>query len=137
MKIGAFAKHSGLSVDTIRYYEKVGLLKPPYRDDGGRRVFDDDELNWLKFLVQLKATGMSVAEMVAYSDLRNQGAQTYEARQKMLIEQRKKVAKQQAILNQCAILLDEKVTLYNNLIDERDDDEQSRKSPENTRCYQP
>lgn len=137
MKIGAFAKHSGLSVDTIRYYEKVGLLRPPYRDNGGRRVFDDDELNWLKFLVQLKATGMSVAEMVAYSNLRNQGATTYEDRQKMLIEQREKVAKQQTILNQCAILLDEKVTLYNNLIDERDDDEQTTKSQKNTRCYQP
>lgn len=35
MKIGAFSKHSGLSVDTIRYYEKVGLLKPPYRDASG------------------------------------------------------------------------------------------------------
>ena len=137
MKIGAFAKHSGLSVDTIRYYEKVGLLKPPYRDDGGRRVFDDDELNWLKFLVQLKATGMSVAEMVEYSNLRNQGAVTYEARQKMLIDQRKKVAIQQAILNECAQLLGEKITLYDNLIDERDDDEQSSKSPKNTRCYQP
>ena len=132
MKIGAFAQHSGLSVDTIRYYEKVGLLKPPYRDDGGRRVFDDAELNWLKFLVQLKATGMSIAEMVAYSNLRNQGAVSYEARQKMLIEQRKKVAIQQAILNECALLLDDKVTLYDNLIVERDDDEQKTKSPKNT-----
>lgn len=132
MKIGAFAKLSGLSVDTIRYYEKVGLLKPPYRDAGGRRVFDEDELNWLKFLVQLKSTGMTVAQMVTYSNLRNLGGVSYEERQEMLMRQRKKVAEQLAILQECDKLLEEKITIYNQLIKEYNSDKPRDKSQKNS-----
>lgn len=67
MKIGELSARAGLSVDTIRYYERIGLLPRAGRDGGGRRDYDETILAWIAFLARLRVTGMPIREMVRYA----------------------------------------------------------------------
>ncbi|WP_297562461.1 MerR family transcriptional regulator [Nitratireductor sp.] len=68
MKIGEVARRTGLSIDTLRYYEKLGLIDPPWRQ-GGQRAYDDNIVKWLNFIKLLKATGMPLADVETYARL--------------------------------------------------------------------
>ena len=62
-KIGQVAKETGLSIDTIRFYEKQGLLGRPARTEGGFRVFGSDEIQTLKFVRKAQELGFSLSEI--------------------------------------------------------------------------
>ncbi|GCE12525.1 transcriptional regulator [Tengunoibacter tsumagoiensis] len=70
---------TGLSVHALRYYERAGLLPPVDRAASGHRRYTADDLNWIDFLLRLRATGMSIRQMRAYTDLRRQGSMTASA----------------------------------------------------------
>jgi len=112
MYIGDLARATGLSIDTLRYYEKIGLIPPPLRDAGGRRVYDAETLRWIAFLQRLKATGMGIADMLAYARLRAEGDQTSAPRRKMLETLRALVAAQIRDLTDCLEILDGKIETY-------------------------
>lgn len=113
MMIGELARHSGLSVDTLRYYEKIGLVPPPLRDAGGRRVYDAAALRWLGFLERLKATGLGMRERLRYAELRvRPGVASVRERREMLEHHREKVAADLQRLTDTLALLDDKVALY-------------------------
>ena len=54
------AQKTGLSIHTLRYYEKVGLLAPIQRGKNGHRQYSIEDIIWLEFLVRLRETGMSI-----------------------------------------------------------------------------
>ncbi len=112
MKIGDLAEKSGLSTDTLRYYEKIGLLPRPLRDAGGRRVYDAATLRWIAFLDRLKATGMGIRDRQRYAELRALGTASLTERREMLEEHREKVAGDIARLTEMLQVLDDKVVLY-------------------------
>lgn len=112
MKIGELAQRSGLSVDTLRYYERIGLLPRPPRDGGGQRRYDAAMLGWIEFIGRLKATGMPLAEMCQYAALRAAGPDTQGARQALLAAHREKVRAQVALLQGSLAVLDAKIELY-------------------------
>jgi len=66
---GEIAEKTGFSLDTLRYYERIGLLDGIARTAGGRRVFSDDDVSWLGILRCLRDTGMPIAQMRRYADL--------------------------------------------------------------------
>ena len=72
MKIGTLAERAGLSTKTIRYYEKVGLIDPPPRTEGGYRAYRDEDIDILRFVARARGFGFSVKECKAlltlYSD---------------------------------------------------------------------
>ncbi len=72
MKIGTLAERAGLSTKTIRYYEKVGLIDPPPRTEGGYRAYVDDDIDILRFVARARGLGFSVKEcktlLTLYSD---------------------------------------------------------------------
>lgn len=115
MKISEIAEQSGLSIDTLRFYEKIGLIDPPPRDDAGRRVYGPEVLGWLRFLEQLNATGMKQADRIAYANLRRQGPATYAARRAMLETHREIVAEQVRQAQATLELMDRKVAHYHDL----------------------
>lgn len=115
MKISEVAAASGLSIDTLRFYEKIGLIDPPPRDDAGRRDYPDDILGWIRFLDQLNATGMKQADRIRYAELRRQGAATYADRRAMLETHREEIIARQAELQTVRGLMDHKVALYRRL----------------------
>jgi len=115
MKISEVSEKTGLSVDTLRFYEKIGLIEPPPRDDAGRRVYGPDILGWVRFLDQLNATGMKQADRISYAQLRAKGAGTYAARRQMLETHRESIRSQLARLQDTLTLMDRKVALYEEL----------------------
>ena len=115
MKIGNLADLTGLSVHTIRYYEKIGLLPDASRDAGGRRQYGMEIANWLTFLKHLKATGMGIANMVRYAQLRAEGPQTAAARRHMLEDQRIAMQQQIDALQATLPVLDQKIEIYKDM----------------------
>jgi DNA-binding transcriptional MerR regulator len=110
--IAEAAHRSGLSIDTLRYYERIQLIDPPARDAGGRRAYSDDDLTWLEFLTKLRTTGMPIRMMREYAKLRHQGAASAGRRKQILVEQRAEVQARIAELNSCMEILNYKIANY-------------------------
>ncbi|MDO6591552.1 MerR family transcriptional regulator [Loktanella sp. D2R18] len=115
MLIGDVAKQSGLTIDTLRFYEKIGLIAPPMRNDGGRRVYGDDVLGWIRFLEQLNATGMKQADRIHYAALRQRGDETLTERREMLEQHREKIAAKLVLMQDTLALMDRKVAAYHDM----------------------
>ncbi|WBU65500.1 MerR family transcriptional regulator [Paracoccus aerodenitrificans] len=120
MKIGEVAKRTGLSIDTLRFYEKIGLIDQPLRDGAGRRDYGADMLEWIAFLGRLNATGMKQADRVRYADLRRKGDATLAMRRDMIEAHRRQVVQQIAMLTDSLDFLDAKIETYRDM--ERDYD---------------
>ena len=112
MQIGEFSKHSGLTIDAIRYYEKIGLIPLPLRDGGGRRIYGEDHLVWVDFLDVLKSTGMGVKDMASYVELRTHGAKSIPERLELLTRHHQKVRKEIERLQKIDAVLSDKITTF-------------------------
>jgi DNA-binding transcriptional MerR regulator len=110
--IAEAAHRSGLSIDTLRYYERIQLIEPPARDSGGRRAYTDDDLVWLEFLTKLRMTGMPIRMMREYAKLRHQGISSAGRRKAILMDQRNEVLSRMAELNSCLDVLNYKIANY-------------------------
>jgi DNA-binding transcriptional MerR regulator len=85
---------SGFSLDTLRYYERIGLLPPIGRTATGRRVFSEIDLKWLGLLRCLRDTGMPIAEMLRFVRLMSGGAGTTSERAEVLTAHHRRVEDQ-------------------------------------------
>jgi DNA-binding transcriptional MerR regulator len=112
MKIGELSKRSGVSIYTLRYYERVGLLPFADRNSSGQRDYDTSIITWIAFLLRLKTTGMSIQAMLRYSQLRDAGAGTEAERKQILIDHRERVRAHVDDLKTCLTLLDNKIASY-------------------------
>lgn len=121
MKIGTLAARSGVSVDTLRYYEKIGLLPKVDRDSGGRRAYGETDLSWIEFLLKLKATGMPMRDRIEYARLRAEGPHTAAARREILERHRESLLARRAELDACIDLMDRKITMYAALENENEE----------------
>jgi DNA-binding transcriptional MerR regulator len=120
--IGGFARLTGRSVHTIRWYEAQGLIPGVERDRGGRRVYVRDHVEHLVFLEQLRRSGMTVAQMRRLSALAMQGWRTLEQRKAVLRAHRAAVEAEIARLHAALALIDAKVAYY-------DDWQKAKKRP--------
>ncbi|MCG0047997.1 MerR family transcriptional regulator [Priestia megaterium] len=84
--IQQIASMTGLSTHTLRYYEKIGLIKNVQRAQTGYRQYTDVDLAWIQFLIRLRVTGMPMLKMKQFSDLRQKGESTITARKELLEE---------------------------------------------------
>src|SRR5215813_11713489 len=84
LTIQQVAEETGLSVYTLRYYERIGLIHPIGRADNTHRRYTTDDIGWIDFLNKLRATGMSIQQMQAYSELQRQGDASLPQRLEML-----------------------------------------------------
>ena len=83
---GQVAEKTGFSLDTLRYYERIGLLDDIARNSGGQRVFTDADVAWLRILRCLRDTGMPIQRMVRYAELARGGEETVAQRLEILRE---------------------------------------------------
>lgn len=113
--IAEAAHRSGLSIDTLRYYERIELISPPARDSAGRRVYSDDDLAWLEFLTKLRTTGMPIQLMREYAALCRAGAVTAAPRKEILERHRDDVRERIHQLLACLDILDYKIDNYDRL----------------------
>ncbi|OLT48102.1 MerR family transcriptional regulator [Cellulosimicrobium sp. CUA-896] len=112
LSIGDAARAVGLSVDTLRYYEKEGLLLDPApRDGGGRRRYGEHDLAWLAGLVMLRETGMSIADVRVMADL-SRRAGTEAERLVVLERHRERVVAEMERTRRHLAALDTKIASY-------------------------
>jgi len=112
MSIGELSTASGLSTHTLRYYEKLGVLKPADRAASGHRQYRADAVAWLDFVLRLKITGMPLAEIRKYAELRAGGEATLQPRLTMLELHRKRLVGNISELSKNLAALDSKVKTY-------------------------
>ncbi|MGW0391661.1 MerR family transcriptional regulator [Streptomyces sp. NPDC003042] len=103
---------TGLTQHTLRWYERIGLMPHVDRSHSGQRRFSDRDLNWLSFVGKLRATGMSVADMVRYAELVREGEHTVEQRRELLERTRSEVRARMAELTDALAVLDFKIEMY-------------------------
>ncbi|KXK58713.1 MerR family transcriptional regulator [Micromonospora rosaria] len=106
------ARRTGFSLDTLRYYERIGLLSGVGRTSGGRRVFTDDDLSWLFLFRCLRDTGMPIAQMRRYADLARAGEHTSHERHALLAEHARRTEEQIRLLQRQYDHLREKISFY-------------------------
>ncbi|AYV69642.1 MerR family transcriptional regulator [Niallia circulans] len=104
-----------LSVHTLRYYEKIGLLNNVKRDVNGYRQYTKSDISWINFLIRLKVTGMPVSEMKKFSDLRSKGDSTISLRRKLLEDHQKSIQEQIKDLQNNLHKIEEKINYYKEL----------------------
>lgn len=109
------SRKSGLSAHTLRYYERIGLIHEVDRGPNGHRTYAGADLDWLDFLTKLRATGMPIADMCRYAELRRQGPRTTAERRRMLEAHRERVRARIAQLTGDLGVLDYKIDFYNAL----------------------
>lgn len=92
--IGQAAEETGLSIHTLRYYEKEGILPVIKRNESGMRVYEKADIEWLKFACCLRETGMTIVEMKEFARLTLQGDETINERMDRLHNQKARVKSQ-------------------------------------------
>ncbi|WP_322046001.1 MerR family transcriptional regulator [Paraburkholderia sp. J67] len=112
LTIGQVAKATRVTAHTLRYYEQAGLLRAIGRTPAGHRLYSPADLDWLQFVMRLKATGMPIAGIQAFAELRAQGEATYDARREMLAAHRAEVLARIEALQANLAAITDKIAWY-------------------------
>jgi len=112
MKIAEVSEQYGLSSDTLRYYERVGLIPPVHRNGGGIRDYDEIDLRRVDFIKCMRGAGLPVEVLIDYMGLVQQGDSTIEARKEILIEQRDLVVARLQEMQKTLDRLNYKIEVY-------------------------
>ena len=116
MKISEVAERSGLSISTIRFYEKSGLCPFIQRGSDGKRKFSKTDADWLELLASLRLTGMPLAQMRAFAELYASGDDKIPERKAALLAHRRRIDARRAELDRCRLILDRKLQRYDKII---------------------
>lgn len=118
MTIGQVADRTRLSVHTLRFYEQEGILVSSVpRDAGGRRVYGEEDVEWLHLCVILRSSGMPIPDIRRYAELVRTGPGTHEERLELMRGHRARVTEQIAELTRCLELIDFKVAVYEDIVE--------------------
>ena len=113
MTIAQAAERSGLTKDTLRYYERDGLMLAPVdRSATGHRRYTDRDLTWIELITRLRATGMPIREVRRYADLVRAGDGNEEERLELLRGHRRLVLAQLAEVQEHLGAIDRKIGIY-------------------------
>lgn len=128
MTIKEVSARYGLTPDTLRYYEKIGLLPPVDRTSGGVRNYKSEDCRWIEFIKCMRSAGLPVDMLNRYVDLFQQGDETFLTRKAMLIEQRNLLNERIAVMNATLSRLNAKIDRYENTIMPIEDELKKNKS---------
>src|SRR4051794_16644591 len=109
MNIKEVAEKFNITSDTLRYYERIGLIPLVTRNDSGYRDYTEVDLNWVYFIKCMRDAGVSVEALIEYVALFQQGAGTILSRKELLIEQRNELAEKIAVMQDTLAKLDDKI----------------------------
>lgn len=112
MKISEVSELVALPLDTLRYYERIGLIPPVNRDRSGVRDYSENDCRWVVFIKYMRRAGLSVESLVEYVGLFMQGDSTRSARKEILREQREKLAARIDEMQTTLEKLDNKIANY-------------------------
>jgi DNA-binding transcriptional MerR regulator len=113
LSIGQVAAKTGMSVHTLRFYEREGMFAEPVRRDAsGRRVYTAGDVEWLEICASFRASGMPLTEIRRYAELVRAGSGNEAERLALLRRHRERVDEQISALNRCREVIDYKVGVY-------------------------
>ncbi|HEX6033052.1 MAG TPA: MerR family transcriptional regulator [Anaerolineales bacterium] len=112
MKIADVSEKYGLSADTLRYYERVGLIPPVNRNEGGIRDYSELDLRRVDFIKCMRGAGLPIEVLIEYVGLVQQGDETIEARKEILKEQRELLVARMKEMQKTLDILDHKLEVY-------------------------
>ena len=112
MNISEAAEKSGLTAVTLRYYERIGLIPPFTRGNGGVRLYQESDLGWINFIKCMRNAGLSIESLIEYTALFDKGTETVVARKEILIEEQKKMEERYNELGKTLEILNKKIEHY-------------------------
>ncbi len=112
MKIAEVSKRMNLSQDTLRYYERIGLIPPVKRNASGIRDYTDKDLGWIEFIKCMRGAGLSIESLIEYVKLFGEGEKTAQARKDILFEEREKLIERITSMQETLERLNKKIESY-------------------------
>jgi len=112
MKISDAASASGLSTDTIRFYERAGMLPEIARGPEGHRHFSPRDIEWMTLLYWLRETGMPLQQMKRFTSLAKEGDAAIDERRRILQAHSAELKRRRALLDRCEEVLAIKISSY-------------------------
>jgi len=109
-------EETGMTYETLKFYCNEGLIPNVKRDKNNRRIFDEENLKWIKGLRCLKSCNMSLAEMKKYLELCLGGQETIPVRKVMLAEKQEELRKKIADIEEAIAYIDWKQNFYNDIL---------------------
>ena len=116
MKIAEVSEQYGISSDTLRYYERIGLIPPVNRNKSGIRDYNDIDVKRVEFIKCMRSAGLPIEELIEYVSLVQQGDTTIEARKDILKEQRELLMVRMKEMQKTLDILDYKIRVYENAV---------------------
>lgn len=116
MKIAEVSERFDMTPDTLRYYERVGLLPPVNRTESGIRDYNELDLRRVEFVKCMRSAGLPVDVLIEYVRLVQQGDETAEARRAILVEQREQLIDRIEELEKVLGILDHKIEVYDQIL---------------------
>lgn len=116
MKIAEVSEKFGFTPDTLRYYERIGLIPPVTRNGGGIREYEEVDIKRIEFVRCLRNAGLPIETLIEYFTLLEQGDSTVEARKDLLLEQRELLKARIAEMEKTLELLNYKIDVYEDKI---------------------
>jgi DNA-binding transcriptional MerR regulator len=112
MMIAEVSEKFNVSQDTLRYYERIGLLPHVNRSKSGIRVYTEEDCRWVEFIKCMRSAGLPIEVLIEYVTLFQQGNETSEARKELLVEQRKQLIIRMEDMKKTLERLDDKIARY-------------------------
>ncbi len=112
MTISEVSKKYGLSADTLRYYEKAGLIPPVHRTECGLRDYQPEDCNWVEFIKCMRGAGLSIETLQKYVDLFQKGDKTLAQRKALLLAERDRLQTQIKAMQATLKRLNYKINVY-------------------------
>ncbi len=120
LTIQQVAQRTNLSIDTLRYYERIGLLTSVRRLPNGHRRYDENDLQWIDLLKCLRASAMPLSEILRFAELKRQGTSTAHEKRELLEAHRLRVVAQLEEVHHTLARLDTKIALLHSVEQEQD-----------------
>jgi MerR family transcriptional regulator, aldehyde-responsive regulator len=112
MTITEVSQKYDITADTLRYYERIGLIPPVNRNASGIRHYTEEDCNWVHFIKCMRGAGLSIEVLVEYVTMFQQGNSTINARKELLIEQYSRLTEKIKEMQQTLKRLDNKIDGY-------------------------
>ncbi|HIS26076.1 MAG TPA: MerR family transcriptional regulator [Candidatus Pullilachnospira intestinigallinarum] len=112
MTIAEVSRKYDITPDTLRYYERIGLIPPVPRTRGGIRDYDEESCRWIELMKCMRRAGVQIEALIEYVELFRQGDATLDARKNLLIEQRNHLIARMKDMQDSLDRLNEKIEDY-------------------------
>lgn len=117
MTIKEVSEKFGISQDTLRYYERVGMIPHVTRTAGGIRNYQESDIGWVEMALCMRSAGLPIEAMIEYVRLFQEGDETIPARLQLLLDQREALIEQQAQIDSTLKRLNYKISRYERAVE--------------------